>query len=179
MVLTWIHLQDLGMLKCTISSDLYYTTSNGGGTLTKHHDGEQTEVDGIDGWEKEKHWLSENFGDQFGVYEPQFGITEESWALDNPDYDGALPMFGLSPDGEYLDKLQRTARVQEGLDMTHIKVDHDSRIFVERDLEGNYWQRLWCEERSEFYNVQPCCVFPTNPGRRRLTTEEAQALLGE
>ena len=109
----------------------------------------------------------------------QWEITEESWIHDNPDYDGALPLFGLSATGEYLDRLQRVASVQEGKDMRTVLEDEERKLRIERDTQGNYYQRPWCEERGEFYNVQPCCVFPYNPGRQLMDSAEAEQILIE
>ena len=179
MILSWTHNQENGILTCTINENLKYETPNGGGTFIKTYNGETTEILTDGAWEDEKIWLSENFSDTLGVYSPQWEITEESWAEEHPDYDGALPLFGLSPSGEYLDKLQRTASVQEGKDMLHLYQNLEERIMIEQDSAGNYWRRPWCDERAEFYNVQPCCVFPFNPGRQPMDTAEAEKILSE
>ena len=177
MILTWVHDQEAGIISCTINEELRYTSANGGETLTKTYRGEVLELDGFDDWEDEKHWISDRFSDMFGVYSPQWDITEESWQAANPDWDGAVPLFGITPAGEYLDKLGRTSTFQEGRDMQQVYMNDEERMSIELDVEGNYWQRPWCEERSEFYNVQPCCVFPNNPGRQPMSAEAAEAFL--
>jgi hypothetical protein len=179
MKLTWIHDQTIGRLTCTINENLQYVTDNGGESLTKTYNGEEIELDGFEDWENEKFWLSDNFSDLLGTYAPQWDITEESWQADHPDWVGAVPLFGLSPEGEYLDKLARTASFQEGKDMVDVFMDTDKRLHIELDDAGNYWQRLWCEERGEFYNVQPCCVFPNNPGRQPISDEAAKELISK
>jgi hypothetical protein len=179
MILTWIHDQAIGRLTCTINENLQYITENGGESLTKIFNGEEIELNGFEDWEDEKHWLSDNFSDQLGTYAPQWDITEESWQADNPDWTGAVPLFGITPAGEYLDKLARTSTFQEGRDMTDAFMDTDKRLHIELDQQGNYWRREWCEERGEFYNVQPCCVFPNNPGRTALTAEQAEQLIND
>lgn len=177
MILTWIHDQTIGRLTCTINENLQYITDNGGFSLTKRFNGTDIELNGFEDWENEKHWLSDNFSDVLGIYAPQWDITEESWQAEHPDWDGAVPLFGLTPNGEYLDKLARTASFQEGRDMVDVFMNTAQKLHIEMDVDGNYWQRQWCEERGEFYNVQPCCVFPDNPGRKALSTEEAEQLI--
>lgn len=179
MILTWTHNQETGELTCVINDELKYVTSDGGGTLFKHYRGDLVEVDGLDEWEDEKHWLSDNFSSTLGVYAPQWGITEEQWAQDHPEYVGALPLFGLTPSGHYLDKLQRPAWVQEGEDMRRIVADVENKMMLEIDDEGVIWQRPWCEELDTFYNIQPCCVFPNNPGRQSIDQTEAREILEE
>ena len=88
-----------------------------------------------------------------------------------------FPVFGLSKQGEYLDRLQRPTRVQTGQDMKTILKNDGHRIMLEIDTEGNYWQRPYCDEQNTFYNVQPCCVFPENPGRKSVSKEEAERLI--
>ena len=185
MKLIWIHDQSTGELTCTINSELSYMTPDGGQTFVKTYKGVITNFSdtydnqGVDQWEVEKHWISDNFSQIVGKYSPQWDITEESWARDNPEYNGALPLFGLDETGDYLDKLMRPGSLQEGRDMENVHWDDVKRIMVEVDTDGNYWQRLWCEYNNSFYNVQPCCVFPDNPGRLALTQEQVQLLLDQ
>jgi hypothetical protein len=177
MNLIWAHNQELGTLTCTIKENLSYTTSNGGGTFIKKYNGEISEITSNEEWEAEKNWISDNFSDLVGVYSPQFDITEESWKAANPNWDKALPLFGLSKDGEYIDKLCRTSSMQEGHDMqTVYKLDY---IWIEQDKNGNYWKREWCEELDVYYNCQPCCVFPYNPGRTKMDKAEAERIIGD
>ena len=177
MNLIWIHNQKLGTLTCTVKENLSYTTSNGGGTFIKKHNGEISEITSNGEWETEKNWISDNFSNLVGVYSPQFDITEESWKVTNPDWNRALPVFGLSKDGEYLDKLCRTSSMQEGRDMTTVYTD--GKMQIEQDENGDYWQRPYCDEQDIFYNCQPCCVFPHNPGRKKMNKEEAEHIIGD
>ena len=89
------------------------------------------------------------------------------WEVDN-NWNMAMPLYGISKDGVYLDRLQRHSYVQEGRDMENIVVNELEKLWIEKDSEDNYYQREWCEENNSFYNVQPCCVFPDNPGRTLL-----------
>ena len=63
--------------------------------------------------------------------------------------------------------------------MENVVIDLDNKLWIEKDSEGNYYQREWCEENNSFYNVQPCCVFPNNPGRTELSEEEKQSIINE
>lgn len=175
MKLSWIHNQEAGMLTCTIHENLQYTTVNGGASIRKIYNGDTHDIESNQEWEQEKHWLSDNHSDMVGIYRPNTNMSHEEWMLKNPTWTKATPLFGLSSNGEYLDKLQRPASVQEGREMSTVYIS--DKIRIERDSNGDYWQRPFCEERDEFYNVQPCCVFPYNPGRTKMDTEEAERVI--
>ena len=177
MILHWVLDQNTKLLNCIINENLKYTSRNGGRTVVKTFNGEETRILSNDAWEAEKNWISDNFSDLVGVYSPQFDITEESWKVTNPDWNGALPVFGLSKDGEYLDKLCRTSFMQQGNDMTTIYID--GKMQIEQDENGDYWQRPYCDEQDIFYNVQPCCVFPHNPGRKKMNKEDVEQIIGD
>ena len=177
MILSWTHNQETGMLTCEINENLKYTTLDGGGNLVKTYNGEITNIPGDQAWEDEKHWISDNFSNLVGVYAPKWDITTESWTESNPTWIGAVPLYGITDDGLYLDKLARTSYIQEGHDMqTVYKVD---RIWIEQDKNGDYWKREWCEEQDIHYNCQPCCVFPYNPGRTKMDKAEAESIINE
>ena len=57
----------------------------------------------------------------------------------------------------------------------------ENKLYIEWDKHGTgkFYRREWCEENNSFYNVQPCCVFPYNPGRTELSDEEKQTLITE
>ena len=135
--------------------------------------------DNKDEWEIEKISLSKNYP-HLGVYNPLPATTEaiNSWHNENPDWTEAFPSFGTY-NGEYLDRLQRPRSLQTGNDMHTVIRCEDLKIQIEKDEEGNFYQRPWCEDSNEFYNVQPCCVFPENPGRTKLTEDEAQILISQ
>jgi len=177
MILSWDHDQDFKTLTCIVNEHLKYVTYNGGGKIIKTYNGENYTIADDVAWEAEKHWISDNFSDTVGVYSPMLNITEESWKIENPDWRGVAPIFGLSSDGLYLDKLARTSWTQEGHDM--IDVYKDDLIWIEQDNEGEYWKREYCAEQNIHYNVQPCCVFPTNPGRTKLSKEDAEYIMGK
>ena len=59
--------------------------------------------------------------------------------------------------------------------------DPEEKLHIEWDKNGTdkFYKREWCEENNSFYNVQPCCVFPNNPGRTELSDEEKQSIILE
>ena len=175
MILSWDHDQDFKTLTCIVNENLKYVTYNGGVKIIKTYNGKNYTIADNAAWEAEKHWISDNFSDLVGVYAPKWDITIESWAESNPTWKGAVPLYGITDGGLYLDKLARTSYMQEGHDMNTV-YKHDY-IWIEQDNEGEYWKREYCAEQNIHYNVQPCCVFPTNPGRKKLSKEEAEFMM--
>ena len=183
MELRWAHNQEENLLKCIIFDDvdlnqiLYYTTVDGGSTIKKYFNDNLvstiSKTEHNDPWEQEKEFLNNHYSEHVGVYKPMWHLLDMSdeeyhlWVVDN-QWQMAMPLYGISKDGVYLDRLQRHAFVQEGRDMENIVQNELEKLWIEKDSEGNYYQREWCEENNSFYNVQPCCVFPHNPGRTLL-----------
>ena len=183
MELYWTHNQADKTLKTIIfnndyNQELYYTTEDGGQVIKKYFNDNLVtsfvRTDKEDPWEEEKVWIGATYPEQVkGSYEPMWYLQELSeeeykeWE-NTRDWDMSMPLYGISEDGFYLDRLQRHSHVQEGRDMENVVIDLDNKLWIEKDSEGNYYQREWCEENNSFYNVQPCCVFPTNPGRTLL-----------
>ena len=187
MKLDWYHNQEEGFLECVLDSNVSYRTYNGGDDIDKIENGKITKTfskqygeDHELSWEKEKHWISEVYTDEYGVYEP-LPIPQaemmESWLLANPDWKEAFPAFGVY-ENQYLDRLQRPSSVQIGLDMHNALENRNDKIKLDYDpLTKKLYKREWCEEEDNFYNVQPCCVFPNNPGRIELSESEKQELV--
>jgi hypothetical protein len=130
-----------------------------------------------DSWGDEKFWLSENYP-ELGQYNPIDVADElqEQWMVKN-NWQSAMPLFGISSDGGYLDRLQRTDAVQEGRDMTAHYQSELTKTWIEKDSDGNFFKREWCDENNSFYNIQPCCVFPTNPGRTPLSDADVNRII--
>ena len=189
MQLDWTHNTEKKLLKCVVfdsrqfNQELYYTTSNGGDTINKYFNdvliNSFRRTDNSDPWEDEKHWLSETYSEFVGVYRPMWflqDLSEEEYLEweNTRDWNMAMPLYVISEDGYYLDRLQLHSHVQEGRDMENVIIDQERKIWIEVDSEGNYFKRLWCEENNSFYNVQPCCVFPDNPGRQPISSDEVE-----
>ena len=183
MKLEWYHNQAEGFIYCNIDN-ITYKSYNGGDTIIKLIDDNQVSTiekyDPTDPWEIEKQWISDTYSDRLGVYEPlnagEAGMQQ--WFNDHPEYTAAFPAFGLF-EGRYLDRLQRDTNVQIGKDMITVIYEPTDKLKIEWDKHGTgkFYRREWCEENNSFYNVQPCCVFPTNPGRTELSDEEKQSLI--
>ena len=186
MKLDWYHNQAEGLIYCNIDN-ITYKSYNGGNTIIKLIDDNQVSTmkkhDTANPWEVEKKWISDTYSDRFGVYEPLDGYDEDKmqqWFDDHPEYTQAFPAFGLH-EGKYLDRLQRSSDVQVGNDMITLVFEPEQKIFIEWDKDNTdkFYRREWCEEDNGFYNVQPCCVFPNNPGRTELSEEEKQSIIAE
>lgn len=184
MELNWTHNRELQELKCFINDQLWYTTNNGGNTIIKHYYEADICNQTIlqltmehDSWGDEKFWLSENYP-ELGQYNPIDVADElqEQWMVKN-NWQSAMPLFGISSDGGYLDRLQRTNAVQEGRDMTAHYQSELTKTWIEKDSDGNFFKREWCDENNSFYNIQPCCVFPTNPGRTPLSDADVNRII--
>ena len=185
MKLDWTHNQAEGFIYCEIDN-ITYKSFNGGDNILKIIDGNEVanmwKHDDNDPWEIEKQWISDTYSDRFGVYEP-FDASQqemEQWHSHHPEYTEAFPAYGLL-EGRYLDRLQRDSHVQVGKDMISVLYDPAEKIHIEWDKNGTdkFYRREWCEENNSFYNVQPCCVFPNNPGRTELSDEEKTSIIEE
>ena len=182
MELNWIHYPQEKYIECVINEDLHYRTYNGGNLILKYFQGDIVELQfnpDNDPWETEKHWLSEQFP-ELGTYEPIDMPDEEhdAWMLTNK-WTKAFPSFGISQNGDYLDRLQRLGSFQtfEGFETVIHNQEH--KISILEDSEGNFWKREWCDYQDDFYNQQPCCVFPDNPGLKSITIDEVVELKGQ
>tara|TARA_R110000782_G_scaffold4385_4_gene15621 strand:- start:1292 stop:1867 length:576 start_codon:yes stop_codon:yes gene_type:complete len=182
MELYWTHIQQDNVLKCIINDSLHYICIEGGKIIQKVVDNQVVDIFTTDAdddsWESEKHWLGKEHIEITGKYSPKnFSTVEalEQWASDNA-WTSAPPLFGMSAVGSYLDRLQRSEEQQLGADMTTVVRNTIHRVMIEQDSEGNYFRRLWSKETGDFFNVQPCCVFPHNPGREPLTKMQVDEL---
>ena len=163
MELYWTHNQADKTLKTIIfnndyNQELYYTTEDGGQVIKKYFNDNLVtsfvRTDKEDPWEEEKVWIGATYPEQVkGSYEPMWYLQELSeeeykeWE-NTHDWDMSMPLYGISEDGFYLDRLQRHSHVQEGRDMENVVIDLDNKLWIEKDSEGNYYQREWCEENN-------------------------------
>lgn len=116
-------------------------------------------------WEDEKYWISDNYSDVYGVYEPC-----EYDELEDDDVKECL--FGKTENGLYLDRIQRR---EEWMDhrLTHPIIHIDGwGILHTPDGGKSIWKTEWCETRGEFYNTMRCDVFPENPGWQKMDKAE-------
>lgn len=117
-------------------------------------------------WNNEKIWISDNYSDIYGVYEP---VTEEELEED----DDKMCFFGKTDDGLYLDRLQRPEYVMNH-DMTSAILTIDGWGIIHTPDNGeSLFKTEWCDSREEFYNCMRCDVFPENPGWKQMNREDA------
>tara|TARA_B110000285_G_scaffold100597_1_gene114588 strand:+ start:99 stop:734 length:636 start_codon:yes stop_codon:yes gene_type:complete len=118
-----------------------------------------------DVWELEKKYLSDTYSDIYGVYE---SFTPEE--LEPDDYKQCL--FGKTPDGLYLDRLQRTETCMDH-SLTHPIIHKENwGILHTPDGGKTLYKTEWCDRLGEFYNTMKCDVFPDNPGWKKLDKAE-------
>ena len=116
LLLDW-HLNcNTGKLTCTLlDGDLVYEAHEGGiEGYTKVYNNETSIIATDSDWLREKHWISENFGEQYGYYQPGESLGGS---------EGLITLEGLGAEGEYVDHLQRSQYLLEGLDtatITHV-----------------------------------------------------------
>lgn len=178
MELKWTHDASTGKLRCDVTNDLYYIAIRGGEKIKKYINDELVRtIKENDDWEDEKHWLGQEHTNIVGSYAPLTQREAKAFMKANPLYNSAVPLFGVDSEQKYLDRLSRGVAVQEGHDMERVLYDGSRGLFIEIDSEGNYWQRGYDPVVGDFYNVQPCCVFPDNPGRKAISKEKAERLI--
>jgi len=178
MELNWTHNTTTGELRCDITNNLYYIAIRGGEKIHKYINNELVNtIKENDDWEDEKHWLGQEHTNIVGSYTPLTWEESSAFMKANPFYIGAQPLFGVDGNQKYLDRLARSSAVQEGHDMERVLLDVGNGLYIEIDSGGNYWQRDYDPVVGDFYNVQPCCVFPDNPGRKAITKEKAERLI--
>ena len=116
-------------------------------------------------WEAEKHWISDNYSDIYGVYEPC-----EHEDLDEDD--DKVCYFGKTENGLYLDRIQRREEWMDHRLTYQIASIAEWGILHTPDGGKTLWKTEWCESRSEFYNTMRCDVFPENPGWKQVDKAE-------
>ena len=108
-----------GKLTCELlDGDLVYEAHSGGVEgYTKTYKGKVTKlINKSPDWQQEKYWISENWGSKYGYYQPdsnRVGLEETTGQME-----GRAEGLGLS--GEYIDHLQRSQHLLNGLDMSMI-----------------------------------------------------------
>jgi hypothetical protein len=119
LLLDW-HLDcNTGKLTCELlDGELVYEAHSGGVEgYTKTYKGKVTQlVNKSPDWQQEKYWISENWGERYGYYQPdvdRVGLEES-----NGQMEGRAEGLGL--EGEYIDHLHRSQHLLNGLDMSMI-----------------------------------------------------------
>lgn len=124
LLLDW-HLDcNTGKLTCELlDGELVYEAHSGGVEgYTKTYKGKVTKMDNkTPEWQDEKDWISKNWGARYGYYQPD----QDRVGLETLNENGSGGQLegrgeGLGKDGEYIDHLQRSQYLLNGLDMARI-----------------------------------------------------------
>ena len=185
MVLPWIMDYNTMRLICTISEDLSYEAFEGGVLgYTKRYrppGGKfvETHLDN-DQWLAEKWWISDNFSDFVGKYEPEdsnlFKINSRGTLCSHGN--------GTDPEGARLDHMQRPQALMEAEDCALIYC-MDSHDYETPDRGLTIYKRLpQPGENTHYQNregnmwtdvPQPCHMQPRISGRKLSSYEELRA----
>jgi hypothetical protein len=188
MVLPWIMDYNTMRLICTISEDLSYEAHEGGMLgYTKRY--RPTGGEFVESfipneplkWEDEKRWISDNFSNIVGRYEPEdgnlFKINSRGTLCSHSN--------GTDPDGARLDHMQRSQALMEAEDCAQVVViDYCNYETPDRGLtiykrlpqtgENTYYQN--CEGGMWTDVPQPCHMQPRISGRKLSSYEELRAV---
>jgi hypothetical protein len=180
LVLDWIFDVPNNILFCEIGNDLKYIAYEGG-TLpfTKIYKGIITSLSVADWLATEKYWISENYGELVGYYQPDPTRVRQHPKFNRPD---ACPN-GLGPDGRYLDHLQRMQIVMEGEDMAIICGGGKDTLFLTPDQGKTIYKRIptrdvnYEETKADVNNwwsewPQACAMQPRTSGPRLSSYDE-------
>ena len=117
LVLEWHFDCNTKELSCTLADgEVKYIAHDGGYSgYTKIENDTEVFIDEGD-WPDEKHWISEQFGEIYGYYQPD----DSREAYEPRTKENEKRTEGLGRDGEYLDHLQRSQRQLENGDMSLI-----------------------------------------------------------
>ena len=152
-----------------------------GGTkgYTKTYKGEVTHITPYMWESAEKFWISENYGDRYGYYQPDPNRIKK-----HPKYGwDQVCRDGFGPDGEYLDHMQRMQIVLEAQDVAHIFTASDFTVFETPDCGLTIFKRVpttdvnYPEEMKKGDAVWPewqqaCLMQPRTRGPRISSHEE-------
>lgn len=176
--------QDYNTQKCTcvINDTLKYESIDGGITSIDKYTRATVNDPWVlqesihpNDWGTEKFWISENFGAQFGYYQPNYSLYKIK------DNDGRIELLsnGFGPDLRYIDHLQRLQGVMEGEDCAWIYVittgdkpvmfetpDNGKTIFKrEKTAYKTFYANPMVEDPVFFDHPQPCAMQPYTIGR--------------
>jgi hypothetical protein len=185
LVLNWLFDIPNQTLSCKINDYLEYIALEGGtlGFIKKYRtdlnsDFVETEIS-PNFWSEEKFWISENFGEEVGYFQPDYTRVLHHPVEDRPD---PSPM-GVGPDGRYIDHLQRMQIVLEGYDCARIGVGKSNTLYItpdngktifkrEKTRDVNYPDAKIHEDWYWFEHPQPCAMQPRSPGYKLSSIDE-------
>ena len=167
MVLPWKNYLETNEVSFQLTDDIKYIAyPNGESYILKQETGKDDIhiIDPTD-WEREKQIISNKYSDIYGVYEP---CKHD----DLDDDDTKYCYFGKTPEGLYLDRIQRKEEWMNH-SLTHNIVSIDGwGVLHTPDGGKTLWKTEWCDRTNEFYNTMRCDVFPENPGWKQVDKAE-------
>jgi hypothetical protein len=139
LVLNWTFDIPNNRLYIDIADDLTYEALQGG-TLgyTKIYKGEKFHIDPTQWQETEKFWISENYGEIYGYFQPDHSRVKPHPFWGWPQ----VCANGLGPDNEYIDHMQRMQILLEGNDMSSIHTNNvTGDLYVTPDSGKTIYKR--------------------------------------
>lgn len=188
MVLDWVMDYNTGRLTCWVGENLFYEAFEGGSLgYTKRYrasaDQEfvETFIQNDSSWNQEKHWISDNFADIVGKYEP------EDSELFKVNSRGTLCSHGngTDPDGARLDHMQRPQALMEAEDCAQIfcvnNTDYetpDRGLTIFKRLPQPGENTLYADAAGKMWTdvPQPCHMQPRVQGRKLSSYDELRAV---
>lgn len=188
MVLPWVMDYNTMRLTCEITEDLSYEAFEGGSIgYTKRYrepGGEfvETHIPG-DGryWGDEKQWISDNFSDVVGKYEPEdnelFKINSRGTYCSHGN--------GTDPDGARLDHMQRPQALMEAEDCAKVfNADYfdyetpDRGLTIYKRLPQPGENTLYADREGVMWTdvPQPCHMQPRIQGRKLSSYDELRVV---
>lgn len=141
LLLHWVLDIPKQQLICKVNDDLTYIAHNGGHDgFTKIYKGVTSEVT-LAEWIPEKLWISEQYGDQVGYYQPDANRVKKH---PRNGWDQSC-VNGLGPDGEYIDHLQRMQILMEGYDQATVWSRPPYILFTTPDKGSTIYKRTPAE----------------------------------
>lgn len=167
MILPWKNYLETNEVSFQLTETIKYIAYPNGNNYILKQETDKTDVifEKYPDWENEKQWISDNYSDIYGVYEP---CTYSE--IDSDDEKQCF--FGKTDDGLYLDRIQRKEEwMNHSLtyDIIHIP---NWGILHTSDGGKTLWKTEWCDRTDEYYNTMRCDVFPDNPGWKQVDKAE-------
>jgi hypothetical protein len=186
LVLDWTFDVPNYKLFINIADDLEYEAHEGG-TLgyTKTFQGVKTNITPTDWESTEKFWISEHYGHIYGYFQPSLIEFDPARQRPHPTWGHMQDLKnGWSPDGEYIDHMQRRQILLEGNDMAFIYGGGAIDLFLTPDKGLTIYKRVptqdvnypeeMMQDPTAFWSEWPqaCGMQPRTKGPRLSSYEE-------
>lgn len=180
MILPWVYDYNTKRLTLQINDELAYEAFAGGSEgYSKTFKGETTTLSTSD-WTGEKHWISDNYKDQFGEFTPlegQFVQIDNTAQIELRN--------GIGPEGDSMDHLQRPSAVMLCKDLAEIFTNRNSTyetpdkgltIYLRPNIHisETVYATMGVTVSGEYCREvpQPCHMQPNIQGRKLSSYEE-------